>query len=168
MFLYMNQNYNDYHHRKTTCTFLKQKNRWTFLYTKSLILFKKLDNSRYVFIYKKRYTLRYGVFHEIFEVGIYIQKAWHFALRDVFIYKKLDTSQKARQLSGTLRYAIFYWIFEIGVGGGNIFICKKQCTLRYGTTVRMKFLTIISGQLHLLHEFKSDFCSFFSIDQFND
>ena len=27
------------------------------------------------FIYKKPYTLRYGISHEIFEVGIYIQKA---------------------------------------------------------------------------------------------
>ena len=84
---------------------------------------KKLRN---VFIYKKPYTLRYGIFHEIFEAGIYLQKAWHFALRDVFIYKKLDTSQKARQFairfyiekSGTLRYAILRWILEIGGGGG--------------------------------------------------
>ena len=57
-------------------------------------------------------------FHEIFEVGI--------ALRDVFISKKLDTSQKPRQFairfyiqkSGTLRYTIFYWIFETYRGGG--------------------------------------------------
>ena len=38
-------------------------------------------------------------FHEIFEGGISIQKALHFALRDVFIHKKLDTSQKARQFA---------------------------------------------------------------------
>ena len=30
---------------------------------------------------------------------IYIQKAWHFVLRDVFIYKKPDTSQKSRQFA---------------------------------------------------------------------
>ena len=48
-------------------------------------IYKKLDNLRYVFIYKKSYTLRYGIFHKIFEVGIYIQKAWHIALREVFI-----------------------------------------------------------------------------------
>ena len=55
---------------------------------------KKLDNSRCVFVLKKQYILRYRIFDEIFEVGIYIQKASHFGLRDVFIYKKLDTSQK--------------------------------------------------------------------------
>ena len=105
----------------------------------------------------------------------YIKKAWHFALRDVFIYKKTDTSKKARQFAlrffiykkpDTLRYAIFHGIFEI-VGGWRAFlwtksnglcvkylyakkmhfplcfykqkaetlrhicICKKQCILRY-------------------------------------
>ena len=30
-------------------------------------------------------------FDENFDVGIYIKKAWHFALRDVLIYKKTDT-----------------------------------------------------------------------------
>ena len=29
---------------------------------------------------------RYAIFHENFEVGIYMQKALHFALRDVYIY----------------------------------------------------------------------------------
>ena len=79
----------------------------TFLYTKSQTLFKKLDNFCDVFRFKKPYTLRYGTFHEIFELGIYIQKAWHFALRDVFIYKKLDTSQKARQFA--IRFYILSW-----------------------------------------------------------
>ena len=59
----------------------KQQNCETFLYTKSRTLFKKLDNFHYVFTYKKQDTLRYGIFHENFEVGIYIQKSWHFALR---------------------------------------------------------------------------------------
>ena len=71
----------------------------TFLYTKSQTLHKKLDNYRCVFLYKKQYTLRCRVFHEIFEVCIYIQKAFHFGLRDVFIYKKLDTWQKLRQFA---------------------------------------------------------------------
>ena len=35
-------------------------------------------------------------FFMIFKFDIYIQKAWHFSLRDVFMYKKPDTSQKAR------------------------------------------------------------------------
>ena len=51
-------------------------------------LCKKQDNFRYIFIYKKQDTLRYAIF-VIIEVGIYIQKSWQFALRDVFIYKKL-------------------------------------------------------------------------------
>ena len=36
-------------------------------------------------------------FYVIFELGMYIQKARHFLLLDVFVYKKPDTSQKARQ-----------------------------------------------------------------------
>ena len=34
----------------------KAKNCETFLYTKSQTLFKKLDNLRYVLLYKKAYT----------------------------------------------------------------------------------------------------------------
>ena len=85
----MNENYYDCHHRKTTRT---------FIYTKS----KKFRN---VFIYKKpdtfqkagQFPLRFYIqislhlklrdFNEIFEVGIYIQKACHFALRDVLYTK---------------------------------------------------------------------------------
>ena len=52
--------------RKTNCE--------TFLYTKSQTLFKKLDNFRYVFQYKKAIHLKLRDFHEIFEVGIHIQK----------------------------------------------------------------------------------------------
>ena len=88
----MNENYNDCHRQKTTRTFLYTKK------AKQLQngLLKKLDNSRCVFISKKQYTLRYRIFHEIFEVGFYIQKASNFGLRDVFIFKKLDISQKRR------------------------------------------------------------------------
>ena len=74
----MNENYNDCHHRKTTPT---------FIYT------KKQNKLRNVFIYKKpdtfqkarQFPLRFYIqksihltlrdFHEIFEVGIYIQKS---------------------------------------------------------------------------------------------
>ena len=55
-------------------------------------------------MYKKQDILRYVIFHENFEVGIYIQKARHFALRDVLIYKKPGTSQKSRQFA--LRFYI--------------------------------------------------------------
>ena len=75
----MNENYDDCHDRKTTRT---------FIYT--------LICSTWVSVLKKQHTLRSRIFNEIFEVGIYIQKVWHLALRDVFIYKKLDNSQKAR------------------------------------------------------------------------
>ena len=53
----------------------KQKNFKRFILKKTRHFSKKQDNFRYVFIYKKHDTLRYGIFHEIFEVGIYIQNA---------------------------------------------------------------------------------------------
>ena len=73
----MNENYNHCHHRKTKRTFIykKQKNCETFLYTKSQTLFKKLDNFRYVFYIQKAIHLTLRDFHEIFELGIYKQKA---------------------------------------------------------------------------------------------
>ena len=45
----------------------------------------------------------------------------------------------------TLRYTCFLGIFETGGGGGGIFICKKQSTLRYiyiykNNTLCVKFL----------------------------
>ena len=75
------------------------------------------------------------------------KKAWHFALCDVFIYKKSYTSQKARkcairfyiQKPGTLRYAIFYWIFEICGGGWHLLI-KKQFTLRELFVLKKRFI----------------------------
>ena len=41
-------------------------------YTKSQTLCKKQDNLRHVFIHKKPDTLRYTIFYEIFEIGVYI------------------------------------------------------------------------------------------------
>ena len=84
----------------------------------------------------RQFTLRY--FHEIFKSDIYIQKSLQFTLRDIFIYKKPDTSQEGIQFElrlyiknpDTLCYAIFHGMFEIGRGRGN-FLCKKQCTLHY-------------------------------------
>ena len=43
-------------------------------------------------------------FYENFEVHIYMQKSWQFSLRDVFIFKKLDSSEKAREFA--LRFYI--------------------------------------------------------------
>ena len=71
----------------------------TFWYTKIQTFLKKQDNLRYVFIYKNLKTLRYAIFHEIVQTGIYIQKSWHFELRDIFMHKNSDTSQKARQFA---------------------------------------------------------------------
>ena len=62
--------------RQRACLYLykKQEKLRKKLYTKSQTLCKKLDNFRYVCIYKKQDTLCYAIFHEIFKVGIYIQK----------------------------------------------------------------------------------------------
>ena len=77
---------------------------YIYIYTKSQTLFKNQDNLRYVFIHKKEDTLRYAISREIFDIGIYIYfKSWHFVFRDVFIYKKPDTSKK----QDNLRY-VFY------------------------------------------------------------
>ena len=80
-----------------------------FLYANILTLRKKRQFLLRFFIYNKPDTVRYAIFHGIFEIGegggIFMYKkqcTFHY----VFIYKKPDT----------LRY---------------IFICKKQCTLRY-------------------------------------
>ena len=52
------------------------------LRTKTQIFFKKQDNSRYIFIYKNPGTLRYALFHWIFDTGVgrafYKQKTMHF------------------------------------------------------------------------------------------
>ena len=106
-----------------------KKLRNVFIY-KNPDTFQKARQFPFRFYIQKATHLTLRDFHEIFEVGICIQKAWHFALRDVFIYKNLDTSQKARQFAirfiyknpALLRYAIFYWIFEISEGGGHLLI----------------------------------------------
>ena len=88
--LYMNDNYHDCHHRKTRRMFIytkSKKNCQTFLYTKSHTLFKKLDNFRYVFIYKKQYTLRYSIFMKFLKLAFICKK--HDTLRYVtFLYAK--------------------------------------------------------------------------------
>ena len=45
----------------------------TFLYAKSQTLFTKLDNFRYVFIYKNSYTLRYRIFHDFFNLAFTVR-----------------------------------------------------------------------------------------------
>ena len=74
----MNVNNNDPHQKKTTCTFLyiqKEKK------IQNVYIYKKPDTSKEnkkicvtFFKYKKPDTLRYAIFHEIFEIGIYIYR----------------------------------------------------------------------------------------------
>ena len=57
---------------------------------RNVFIYKKLDTSQKArqfplrFCIKKFIHLTLQDFHEIFEVGIYIQKSLHFALRDDF------------------------------------------------------------------------------------
>ena len=95
----------------------RETNYQTFLYRKIQTLFKKLDNFRYVFIYKKQYTWHYEIFMKFLKLAFeytnsmtlcvtwhfYIQKARHLAkkkdnLRYVFIYKN----------TALLRYTILH------------------------------------------------------------
>ena len=104
----------------------KQKQlRKVFIY-KMPDTFQKAGQFRSGFIYQKQDTLRYAVCHEVFELGICIQKAWHFALRDVFTYKNPDNSQKARQFALRFLYTkiwtlcvtrFFIGFFKLAKGG---------------------------------------------------
>ena len=161
---------------KITMTTIIERQR-ARIYTKS----KKLRN---IFIYKKpdtfqkarQFPLRFYIqktlhltlldFDEIFEVGIYIQKASHFALHDVLIYKKLDTSQKARQFplrfyiqkARHIRYAIFHKNFEVGIyiqksshfALRDVFLYKKQDTSQKARQFAIRFYIQKSGTFALL------------------
>ena len=108
------------------------------MYTKSkkwpnVLVYKKHDNVRYVFIYKKLGTLSYAIFMKILKCGFIYKK--HETLRYVtFLYRKTSTLRKKQdnlryafmyKNPDTLRYAIFHWIFEIGGGGGTFLYLKK-------------------------------------------
>ena len=72
------------------------------IYRKIPTLFKKQENLRYVFIHKKPDTLRYTIFMKFLKLAfIYIQRARHFALSEVFIYTKSPTIRKKQN---KLRY----------------------------------------------------------------
>ena len=86
----------------------------------------------------KHFTLRYFLMKFLKLAFIYIQKAWHFPLRDVFIYRKSDTSKKARQ------FALWnFWNWRRG--GRGIFINQKQCTLHYISICKKKQCTFRYG-----------------------
>ena len=71
-----NVNNNDSHQQKKKCTFLYIQQKKNI--EKRLYIYKKphtLQKARQFalrFIHKRPYTLRYMIFHEIFEIGIYI------------------------------------------------------------------------------------------------
>ena len=90
----------------------QKKLRHVFIYTKSQTLFKKLDNFRYVFMYKMPYTWRYEILMKRLTLAFKYKK--HEILRYVtfFIYKKLDTSQKARQFAIRLYTKIRHFCFK--------------------------------------------------------
>ena len=73
----MNDNYHDCHHRKTRRMFIytkSKKNCETFLYTKKPDTFQKARQFPLRFYIQKAMYLTLRDFHEIFEVGINMQK----------------------------------------------------------------------------------------------
>ena len=121
----MFENYDHCHHQKTMRTNIYTKSKKncetfyikkfrnfsksktisiTFLYTKIQTLFKKLDNSRYVFKYKKPYTWRYGIFMKFLKLAFIFKK--HDTLRYVtFLYTKSKTLRKKQD---NLLYVFIY------------------------------------------------------------
>ena len=89
--------------RQCPCSYIYKKQKIAkslYIYAKKQTPFKKQDNLRYVFIYKKLDTFRHAIFHENFEIVICIEK--HNTLRYViFLYKK---SQTLREKQDNLRY----------------------------------------------------------------
>ena len=114
----------------------KKQKKPLYINTKSQILFKKQENLRYVFIHKNPYTLRSTIFMIFLKLTfIYIYKSWHFALCNFFIYKKPDTSKKARnfalhyiytKFSGTLQYVFFIELLKLAEGRGGHFYKQKN------------------------------------------
>ena len=100
-----------------------EQSKWNFAFMKNKY------NFRYVFIYKNQHTLCYAIFHENFEVGIYIQKVWYFLVCEVFIYKNPDTSQKARQFALCVTQC-FVEFLKLAERGGHLYM-QKKCILRY-------------------------------------
>ena len=139
----MNENYNYCYPRKTTCTciyiYIKQKKVWNVFISKKWDTLQKARQFQLRFNIQKvrHFTLR--DFYENSEVGIYIQKAWNFALRDV-LYTK---SQTLRKKKDSLRYVLysksrklcvtqfFIEFLKLAEGEGAIFICEIRCTLYY-------------------------------------
>ena len=129
----MNESYDDYRHRKTMRRFIHTKSKKL----RNIFIYKKLANFRSAFYIQKPNTWRYRIFMNFFRFSFIYKKDDTFRYLPFFIYKKLDTSKKARQFairfyiqkSGILRYAIFIENFEI-FPRGKTFIDKK--TMYFG------------------------------------
>ena len=127
-----------------------KKTKRLYVYTKIQTLCKKQDNLRYVFIHKKPSTLRYAIFHEIFESSIYIymqsmtlcvmwrfyiQKSRHFA-KSKTIWVIFLNIQKRMKFCVTRFFIDLLKLAGIFINKKQctlhyIFFCKKQCTFRY-------------------------------------
>ena len=123
-----------------------------------LKIWSEFSSLLYVFIHKKPNTLPYAIFRENFEIGIYIYKK-HDTLRyEKFLYKKPDTSKKARQFelrflytkSLTLCLRFFMEFLKLAEGGGIYtqnnalfvkFLCPK-CNSNYLTFLYTKSHTL--------------------------
>ena len=72
--------------RQRACFYIQKAEKILniFIY-KKLDIIQKARQFPLSFYIQKAWHFTLRNFHETFEVSIYIQKAWHFALRDVFI-----------------------------------------------------------------------------------
>ena len=112
----------------------KSKKLRNVLTYKTPYTFQKARQFPLRFLYTKIISFKLRDFSWIFEVGIFIQKSWHFTLRDVFIYKKLDTSPKSKTICYTFLYtkirhfvlrdfSLNFWNLR---RGGGIYLFKKM------------------------------------------
>ena len=131
----INVNNNDSHRQKTTCTFYiykKQKNCEMFIY-----IYKKPDILQKTRQFALRFCsqkARHFTLRSFSWMFWNCKKEWHFALRDVFIFKKLETSKKKDNLhyvflyTKSLTFCVtrFFMEFLKLAEGGGIFIHKKN------------------------------------------
>ena len=84
--------------------YTKRWELWNFFIYKKPETFQKVGQFALHFYIQKARHLTLCNFLWNFEIGICIQKSWHFALRDVFIYKNPETSQKNKTICFTFLY----------------------------------------------------------------
>ena len=122
--------------------YTSQLGHWMYIYPCWHCIYKKPDTfqnarqSPFGFYIHKAIHFRLQDFHEMFEVGIYIQKEWHFALCDIYICKSYTLCKKQDNLRYVFIYKYltlcitknFIELLNFAEGGGRIIIIK-QCTL---------------------------------------